>query len=434
MLSLGGFDLGGFGERGAFSGVHARVSRQGACTRDDRTPVPRPQWPNATFTAADGRLSSSSAVLLARARNDGEERHSICGASKTVVVTAADVNHYASLLCFLVSISSWPKPPCAVSVYDLGGLRDANELIAGMRAAYPSVQLRPLDWSRLPAFARPAALRTDTSSHAAADESAVKGHYAWKPAALAAEVASADAGACVVWVDSEAAPVRSQLLTQIYCSPHPLTTYHLPLTTDRSRLATCHRSQLLTERLCGLATDGGGFASATSSGSIRKLTHPRMLGHFSAHFPGFDANAALEGPSHATPSHATPSHATTTSGSDTSTTSEVSPCDGGLLALVKGSDVASYVMARCPHGGSKPTSHEPQRDEPHARALLSSRLFSPLSLTSPAFTSPAFTSPAFEPHGGQLAGMCRPARVHRATRLESTQPPSGPGGPQSHRS
>ena len=255
-------------------------------------------WPTATFTAANGR-SRNSMALLSRVE-EGERTR--CE-SKTVLVTAADADHYESLLCFLVSLSALPRPPCAVSVYDLGGLNASTELVAGLQAACRGVSLRRLDWLHLPAFTRPSPNGEDTSTHSARNESAIKGHYAWKPAALAAELARAPSGACVVYADAEV-----------------------------------WLESRIPERLCALAVEGGGFASPASAGTNRQWTHWRMLDYFDAYFgAGFDARAALgRAPAAGATSAAAPGRAAH---------QETSPCDGGLLAMVQGSAVVEYLMS-----------------------------------------------------------------------------------------
>ena len=209
-----------------------------------------------------------------RGGNGGEPFSRRSTASKAAtVVTAADGSHLGPLVCFLRAMAS--VEDVHLRVYNLGGL-DAPKHMALMRAAGSAFTLEQLEWPVLPAFAKP--------NHTRTTESMRKGHYAWKVALIAAEVARTANGECLVYLDAEVEP-----------------------------------SARLLSRFCTLASASGGMASPTSPGLLREWMHAGMPSWLERNVPSMHARATLA-------------------------KSEQS-CDAGMLAFIGGTTTARWLAS-----------------------------------------------------------------------------------------
>ena len=88
------------------------------------------------------------------------------------------------------------KCGCGETRVALGGNSASRARAAGLLlAAFPGARFATPPWSRIPAWGQ---LHPEAS-----EESARKGHYAWKAAIVAERLARAPEGACVLWLDAE---------------------------------------------------------------------------------------------------------------------------------------------------------------------------------------------------------------------------------------
>ena len=117
-----------------------------------------------------------------------------------LLATGADMGHLQPLLCLLSALAAASNQFASrteVSVYDLGGNSSASILATPARrqlllAAFPGARFATPPWSSIPAWGQ---LHPEAS-----EESARKGHYAWKAAIVAEQLARAPEGACVLWL------------------------------------------------------------------------------------------------------------------------------------------------------------------------------------------------------------------------------------------
>ena len=224
--------------------------------------------------------------------------------ARTTLVTAASENHLPHLLCWAHAANEHASKNAQkfrLAAHDLVGDFSASSL-ALLHDANPSLSMHRVNWSSMPAHAmlNPPSRTLDMSrsDQYAHVESALKGHYAWKPHLIASALAVAARGACVVWADGETA-LRSNRTLDSYCA---------------------HAQ----------GNDGfwaGGLGITKNSGSLGQWTHPGMLDHLRRMPLPSRGGAPLPALSLV--------HANLSS---------LTQCDAGVLAVIQGSAGGRAVM------------------------------------------------------------------------------------------
>ena len=212
-----------------------------------------------------------------------------------LLATGADMGHLQPLLCLLSALAAASNQFASrteVSVYDLGGNSSASILATPARrqlllAAFPGARFATPPWSRIPAWGQ---LHPEAS-----EESARKGHYAWKAAIVAEQLARAPEGACVLWLDAEVQIGAPGL-----------------------------------HRFCAQAVAGGGFASPASTGTLRQWTSSATLDAIDAQTrAGLVAASIISDAGN---------------GAIVPADSTAGMCDAGMVALVGGSPTAQQIV------------------------------------------------------------------------------------------